>query len=415
MATKYWEGTAPAVAQVSTIQITADDAATTYTVTIGGEAVSVSGAGTGVNDTATALQTALANSTHAYFTAVTWTVATDTVTGTAGTAGVPYTATPSVSGGTGTIGAFTTGTASSGPCDWSTAANWSDATVPVNADIVYIDGSVNICYGMAQSAVTLAELHIPKTYTGKIGLDYRKFVTSADGETSATTAYEYREHYLEIGATLCYIGDNPTGQNASGSQRVKIDFGTAATTCDILDTSSTSIDSNRDSIRILATNVGSIVNIRDGRGGVGVCSDEPGETSSIAKIVMTETAGSQTVSTGDGLTCITLEIHSGTSKIKAGATMTTANTYGGNTFLEGDFAVTTLNCYQGSTVYAANSTSGTDITTANVYGTLNGNNSGIARTWATVNLKKTGAIGRNSSITITTLNLSDDIDSLTAA
>ena len=80
MAETYFTGGGVAVAQVDTVQITADDAATTYTITIGGVAISVAGSGTGVNNTATALQVALDASEHPYFDTITWSVATEPTT-----------------------------------------------------------------------------------------------------------------------------------------------------------------------------------------------------------------------------------------------------------------------------------------------------------------------------------------------
>ena len=104
-ATLYWIGGADAVSQVATTQITAFDAATTYKVTIGGITVSVAG-DTDADTTAAALKAALSGSDHPYFTAITWTVATDTITGTAATAGVPFVFSTSATGGTGTISAY---------------------------------------------------------------------------------------------------------------------------------------------------------------------------------------------------------------------------------------------------------------------------------------------------------------------
>ena len=151
MATTYWLGTATAVAQVDTVQITADDAATTYILTVGGKTITTAGSGTGVNDTATALKDAWNASTVAYFTGVTATSSTDTVTLTADTAGVPFTAASSVTGGTGTIGSVTSSTANAGPNAWDTAENWSGGSVPTGSDDVIIaDTSTNICWGLAQ-------------------------------------------------------------------------------------------------------------------------------------------------------------------------------------------------------------------------------------------------------------------------
>ncbi|MGH2437495.1 MAG: hypothetical protein ACRDFA_10920, partial [bacterium] len=87
MATKRWLGTAVAVAQISTVTITAYDIATSYKVTIGGVTVSVVGQGGTTTTTATALKNALAASTHPYFDGITWTSATNVVTGTADVAG----------------------------------------------------------------------------------------------------------------------------------------------------------------------------------------------------------------------------------------------------------------------------------------------------------------------------------------
>src|SRR5258708_1374747 len=118
----HWIANALAVKQVYTIQVTAYDVGTTYKVTINGKVVFTIAAG-GVNATATALQVALAASTIPEFLEVTWTVATDTVTGTAVTAGKPFTAVGAASGGTGTV-SVTAVTANTGPNNWDNTANW---------------------------------------------------------------------------------------------------------------------------------------------------------------------------------------------------------------------------------------------------------------------------------------------------
>ena len=99
MATRIWRGDAVDIAQVVTVQVTADDSSTTYTITINNKDVSVAGSGVDVDTTAAALQAALDASTIPEFAEVTWTVATDTITGTADTAGKPFTATSSATGG----------------------------------------------------------------------------------------------------------------------------------------------------------------------------------------------------------------------------------------------------------------------------------------------------------------------------
>ncbi|MGH8659333.1 MAG: hypothetical protein ACREV4_12905 [Gammaproteobacteria bacterium] len=93
--------------QVSTVSILNFSAASTYNVTIGG--VTVSQVGTvDSNTTAANLQGALAASLDPNFTAITWTVAANVITGTAKAGDVPFTITTSVTGGTGTMSTQTT-------------------------------------------------------------------------------------------------------------------------------------------------------------------------------------------------------------------------------------------------------------------------------------------------------------------
>ena len=94
----YWTGQAPAVAQVTTIQVTAYAAGTTYTITVGGVLISVIGQGT-INATAAALAAAWNASTHPYCTGVTATVPGGTlapVTPPPGCAPAPHKYRPSI-------------------------------------------------------------------------------------------------------------------------------------------------------------------------------------------------------------------------------------------------------------------------------------------------------------------------------
>jgi len=96
---------AVSVRQVSTITITAYDAATTYKVTIGGTDVTQIGTGGTAAQTAQALTAALNASVNANFTPITWTSSGTVITGKADVGGVAFTPTTSVTGGAGTIGA----------------------------------------------------------------------------------------------------------------------------------------------------------------------------------------------------------------------------------------------------------------------------------------------------------------------
>lgn len=311
MSTRYWLGKAPAVAQVSTVQVTAYDAATTYTLTVGGVEVSAIG-NTDVDTIASDLATAWNDSTHAYFTGVTASTVTDTIHLTADTAGVPFVTVSSVTGGTGTIGAVATGTANSGPNDWSTAANWSAATVPVSSDtVVLADSGVSILWGLDQSAVTLAELRILQSFSpGLIGLPSDAFTFNATGaSTSSTdTVDEYRDHYLKIGATLFNCGVPGGGTGELGSGRIKIDFGSVQTTATVFNTGATPQDTGRESMRLLGTHASNTLFVS--RGLVGTATENASEVSTWSDVNTADNAGG-TLTLNLGAGCTLTDINCG--------------------------------------------------------------------------------------------------------
>jgi len=406
MAKKYWKGGAGAVAQISTIQITANDTATTYEVTIGGVTVSVPGNAGGVNSTATDLQVALAASTDPYFSAITWTVATDTVTGTAAVAGVPFVATTSVTGGTGTIGAPSTTTASAGPNDWSTADNWSDGIVPATGDTVILaDSAVNISWGLDQNAITLTELRIEQTYTGKLGLARSVFATSSDADTTDATATEYRQDYLKAGVTTLTIGQHLGPGNSAGSGRLKIDnVKTGASTTTIHNTG-TGVEANLPAVRLLAANAGADLYVRNAPGGVGVAVDEPGETSTIGSVVISDITQVSRVFLSDGVTITTWQQAGGDNVLQAAATVTTVDVDGGVLLTDGDFGITTCNV-TGGILHPHNApATGNAIGTLNLTGgTVDATGSGASRTWGTVNPDGGALKLDDAAVTITTLD-----------
>lgn len=391
MATIYWEGKADAVAQVESGSIDSVDGTpsnNTFTVTIGGDTVSVTG-DTDAATTAAALVVALNASTHPYFAAITWTNPSGgTVTGTADTAGVPFTAALSVSGaGTGSVTDFSTSTASSGPNDWSTAANWSGGAVPVAADDVVIDGSVNICWGLAQSAVDLDTLVIRQTYTGKIGLRYDAFATSADGDTVSPSKPEYRAHYLDIESDEVDIGFHAGPGTPTGSGRIKLDLGVHASTVTIHNTARTPNETGGYAVNLLAASASTKVYVRAAPGGVGIAMNEPHETTTVSLVSISDPSTDTVVATGEGVTVTTWEQAGGENALQAGATVTTATVDGGTLDVDGAFTITTLNV-NGGTVYANNvPAAGAALGTSNVNGgALVGTRSTEARTWTTVNL-----------------------------
>jgi hypothetical protein len=178
MATKAWVGGATAVAQIETFTLNDDwdDSETALTMTMTAEdgstqTESVTPSGVDESVIAALWQAALSTSTQSLFTAVTWTVTTNVVTGTAKVAGVPFYAASSVTGGGGK-GTVTDSesTSSVGPNDFNSGLNWTTSGVPASADEVHItDGTYDILYGLDQSAKDFNSLRIGPEFTGSIG------------------------------------------------------------------------------------------------------------------------------------------------------------------------------------------------------------------------------------------------------
>jgi hypothetical protein len=386
-ATPIWIGNAPAVQQVGTFTVTAYDTATTYTLAIGGVAISTVGTGGTTTTTATALKNLLAASAHPYFSSITWTSNTNTITATATTAGVPFTATSSVNGGTGTFGAYTVVAASAGPSDWSTAANWSTGAVPVNGDdVVLSDSALNVAYGLNQSSVTLNSLRIMQSFTGLLGLNRSVFVTTADGVTTNSTYTEYRPLYLQVGlqgSKLVVIGENNAtgGTTLSGSKRIMLDLGSSDGALEIQNTNSNPAETSRPTVRLKCNNSALNCYVRSAPGGFGVAIDQNNETSTLGTIDITDVSGSSKVVTGLGTTLTAWNQNSGTNKLQAASAVSTISIKAGTLQTEGSFAATTINLYSGT--FKSHST-GT-ITTLNLYGgTVDFTGSSRARTVTTL-------------------------------
>ena len=423
MASKYWIGTADAVAQLETGSIDTVDGTpsnNTFAVTIGGDTVSVVG-DTDVATTAGNLVTQLNLSTNPYFSAITWANPSGgTITGTADVAGVPFEASLTVSGaGTGTVTDFATTTANAGPNDWGTAENWSDGVVPVSSDSVTIaNNSVNIIYGLDQNAVTLAELVIKKSFTGKIGLDYKLFSTSLDGDTTNSAKTEYRETKLKIGATVVRIGDKDGFGTQSGSSRINLDLGTAVSTVTVVDTASTSSDSGRTAVRIQANNASTDIFVRNGSGGVSVAKDEPNETSTVGDVICSNIGTGAVLQIGSGVTLTNYEQSGGVCLLDSASTVTSVKCTGGTLTMEGDYTVTTLAVSGGTVRDNHEKTAGDAVSTLTVEtgGTYNTQGSSKSRTINDATIDLGGILVTDTNfVTYTTINYPSERFTLSVA
>ncbi len=336
MAVNRWLGAQQSTAQVGTFTVTADDATTTYKVTVGTVVVSVPGSGTGTTNTATALTAALTACTAGMFTEITWTSLGAVITATANTPGTPFTAVSSVSGGTGTIGAYTAVTANTSPNDVNDAVNWSAAAVPGAGDHVWIDGATqqSLLWNLgALSAVAVSDIHVAAAFTGRIGLP----ATNSTG----TPYNEYRATSFAIQFSTLAIGYG----SGAGSGLLKFDPGSAtASTVTVYTTSGPIETGSPGALWLLGTNASNALVVFSGSVAVAPLG---GTMATYATINIGPAAGSTpTVYLGAGVTTTTITNNTGTLTLQSACT--TLNLAGGTTTILGSGAITTINCSAGT-------------------------------------------------------------------
>ncbi|MFN0051082.1 MAG: hypothetical protein ACKV0T_02765 [Planctomycetales bacterium] len=220
MPTKRWRGDAPRTAQVSTLSVGgAVSAGQVYSVTINGKVVSYTAIGGDTTATiAAALKALLAASTIPEFLEVSWSSAASATTGTARTAGKPFT-NSSAATGSGSLTTTIT-TPNAGPNVVSLGANWEGGSAPVDGDdIVFDTGASDVLYDLDQNAITPASILVDVGYRGRIGL------AEINGDDAANLYAEYREKYLRFGNSADALTIQVTIRGGAG--RIKLNTGTA--------------------------------------------------------------------------------------------------------------------------------------------------------------------------------------------
>jgi hypothetical protein len=341
MGNVIWKGNAPAVAQVQDYLFAgtweADDV---VTLTIGSKTVSVVTGSTVIAtlvDAVVSAWNALTSTVYPEFAEITASRSTSTLRLTADTAGKPFTCTvatvdaggaadaQTIDGGTTSTGTATV--ASSGPYDWSTAANWSAGAVPVNSDDVWLENTaVSILYGLSQSGVLLTSLNIASSFTGTIGLpDY------------TGTYAEYRARKLAVGATTINVGYG----EGPGSSRLRLDPGAHTTTINVYGTGNPS-DFVNPTTALEIKGSGSNYTLNLTRGYVSVAT-ETGDTATLTVVKGASDGtgqGGATLTLGPG--CTTTTVTWGAGKLHAYASITTLNLKGGEAWAYRSATITTL-------------------------------------------------------------------------
>lgn len=340
MATRYWQGDAPAVAEVKSYTPVAANNAT-YTLTCNGNAISYTAdASATVAEITAGLVAAWNASTIPEVAELTAADATTYMTLTNDTAGVPFTVTPSSTAGSLTQATVTAG---SGPNYWSVAANWG-GTVPTTGDNIVISNSaVSILYDLDQSSVAAGSIQIDASFSGYIGLPYMN-----------TNGYaEYRGTTLKLGNAG---GTIRIGQGVGqGSGRLKIQCDTSSGNTVEIYTTGNRAEQNVPSVLLSGggTSGGSLTVYG---GDVGVWSDT-GATSTF-----------QTVNVAGGdfqwgnylngsCSCPSMKINSGSVNVLAQTVPTAISVLGGTLNLTNPAStVTTLTIDKGSVNYSGTGT-----------------------------------------------------------
>lgn len=256
--TTRWRGDAKKVAQVDKITPANVEIGDIFTATINGKTVSFTATAATVGNVTAGFVTAWNASTIQEFAEITASDSTTFVTLTADTAGKPFTVTSSATdGGAANTQTFVRAavTTNSGPNDVSVGANWDQVVIPAAGDTVIIDqGSSSLLYGLDQSAVALAAIHVLPGFAGTIGLP------SVNIDNNSATYFEYRPTYLQYGATLVNI--------RGGGGRIKLDNGSVACTWNV-DDKAQRVDDKIPQVLLKGTNAANILNISKGDVAVG--------------------------------------------------------------------------------------------------------------------------------------------------
>lgn len=343
MAAKRFRGDYPNVNQVKLLTPANVGIGDIFTVTINGKAIAFTADAATVANVTAGLVALLSVSSIPEFAEITWEDITTAIQATAETAGESFDVTlTTTDGNASNTQTFTESdpTANTGRGDWNQAANWSSSGVPGNGDEGFLDlSSVRIRNGLAQSAVTLDELHLMQSFAGELG---RPYLNEEAGEDE-NSYYEYRDVYLAIGATLVNVG---YGEGV-GSGRLMLNTGTAQTAINVFNTGSPA-EQGMPSFIWKGTHASNVLEVL--RGLVGVCIF-PGETGQLATLrvgYVNSPEADAIVTCGAGLVVATIDQAGGILTTDSAIT-TKTQTAGEHIALSGN--ITTLNLWGGTMRY----------------------------------------------------------------
>ena len=221
---RRWIGGATAVAQVRTTEITGAAAGSTITTTLTAEDGSTQSVVTTMTsstlaDQATVYRNSLAASSQSEFQKLTYSVDGAVVTITASIAGRPFNMSISATSGSASA-SNASPTASAGPNDFNTAANWSGGTKPASDDLVsFSSGSFDLLYGLDQSAIVLYQFSVSEGFSGNIGTSTTALRIQTDAGNSAA---ENTLNLAGSGFMYNFSGDFPIVNVSANRSTLKV-------------------------------------------------------------------------------------------------------------------------------------------------------------------------------------------------
>ncbi len=347
MGNVIWNGGASSVTQLNTQTValtwaSADTLRTTLTDEAGAEQY-VESIATG-SDKETQVRDIhhadLDASTQSLFTQITWAKSgTVDITATAKTSGRPFTlAVIYTTASTGTYADVAT-TASLGPNDINTVANFSTGSKPVADDEVTCNnGSYDILYGLDQSGVDLQSFKRTKDYKGQIGDPVGGFYLKYGVSNTSTTTPQVAIDGTGGDTMLAGLHDNVLVRGGKGSASMLKLTGTSTTT-------------NMD----ILPSVNGQITVANG-------------TYDITNLYCVNPSGRAKVVIGSSSTVITLHEQTGGVVEITGRGCTVADCGGGSLKVEGTVAWGTINARKGSVDYRVAKGASAALTTLNGLG-----------------------------------------------
>lgn len=353
MTIRYWLGAAVPIPEVQTITIALTwAAADKATVTINGKTLTLTvGTDSATTDVAAALaamiagQAAIDDETRSAlgtsvgeFLKVTAVASASTVVLTGPANGQPI--------GTVTVGKTVAGdgtivlavtTAGQGPYNFDTAANWTGAAVPVNADgIVFDHQAVSSCkFGLSQTDLELISVTISEGFRFGIGLP---------AVNTDNARYSHNEHlptYLSLKtATAVSI-------NAPRSTGIKLNTGSAASAI-IVGATGQEMEPNASAAQLKCNHASSTLSVSGGSVGLGE-DNVAGEVASVS------VSGRSQVVIGNAITVATINVYDGIVTANQAAA-TTINCLGGSLRHNGSGTVATANVGPGTLIVGGGGT-----------------------------------------------------------